>query len=364
MLSPALSAVRKAHAKQLAEGFYSKIGNKSTTATYQARCDAVAKGLGWATANDVLDRTLTAWKESMQMGRPPRFARAVGKTADTLVLQFTTRGGALVEDIMGGRNSEFKLNTQGGAGRRHYGSYAFRLGPAAADKWATGTFVHHRPLPRGASAGSVLLVRRIVANRFKFEIQLVLKVPEGAHESAAPQKTLAAVHMGWAADEDRGRRIAGVADSADPSSAMLLHLPLGIEEAMERSSELQSRRDTMRDSHVEQLKTIELPVGAGEEVKEELAALQKLVSRPQYVHRHQAHLPPSTSAGRVRLSSIVAEGVDGRGPQAVARLGRLGATSARPATRLLPQRSESPRKHVQRAGDREPGPEDRGGEDQ
>lgn len=135
----------------------------------------------------------------------------------------------------------------------------------------------------GGSAASVMLVRSIVANKYRYAIQMVVRLPEAGHKQATPRKTLVAVHMGWASDEDNGRRIAGIADSADPSSGILLQMPVTIEESLERSSELQSERDKLRDTNVELLKSIKLADDAKDELKEELAALQKLVSRPQYI---------------------------------------------------------------------------------
>src|SRR5574337_411266 len=92
-LAASLSVARKAHAVDLRQLFYSRVGLNRRCETYALRCKAVDAGLGWATGNDVLARALTAWKSSMKQGRPPRFSRGDEKDQDCLSLQFTAAGG-------------------------------------------------------------------------------------------------------------------------------------------------------------------------------------------------------------------------------------------------------------------------------
>ncbi len=148
-LAGLMAIARQEHAAELRRRFYSRVGANSTCDPYRLRCDAVSSGLGWATANDILDRALVAWRASMKQGRPPRFSRGDEKMQDTLTLQFTAVGGVDVEWLGGGRHQDFqKQLPEGGAGRRHYGTFKFRLGPALAGAYATGTMQVHRGLPK------------------------------------------------------------------------------------------------------------------------------------------------------------------------------------------------------------------------
>lgn len=249
-----LGAVRKAHAGELRERFYSKIGRNSTHEQYRLRGEAVAAGLGWATATDVLDRALVAWKASMKLGRPPTFSRGDDKTQDSLTLQFTAAGGVDIAKILVGAHSECALTLPARVGPRQYGSFRFRLGAAAAGTDATGTAQVHRAMP-AASATSARLVRRRQANKMKWALQFVLRLREPVKQQAAPSATLACVHFGWAADTD-GRRVAGIADAADPGLARLVQLPTSIEDDLLRAAQIQSDRDKDRDAAVPQLKAL------------------------------------------------------------------------------------------------------------
>jgi DNA-directed RNA polymerase subunit RPC12/RpoP len=254
-LSSCLGVVRKAHVKELRDKFYARIGNNSRCETYELRCLAVEQGLGWATANDVLDRALTAWRTSMKLGKPPRFARGDDKQQDSLCLQFTTAGGVDVNRLQNGSHGELAIEMPpAGAGRRQYGSFRFRLGAAAAQRNATGTVQIHRALP-ASSAVSARLVRKRHADKWKWALQLVLRLAEPVRRSSVPQGRLVAVHFGWAADVT-GRRVAGVADAADPGLARLVQLPISVEEDLHRAAQMQSDRDVARDTAVAQLKAL------------------------------------------------------------------------------------------------------------
>lgn len=255
-LAQALGLVRKEHATDLRKLFYARIGNNSTTDTYQLRCKAVDDGLGWATATRALDRALMAWKASMKIGRPPRFARADEIQQDTLTLQFTVAGGVAAERLFDGSHGELRLRPSAPAGRRSYGAFEFRLGAAKAGTYAAGTWQYHRPLPQGAMVALAGLVRRRVANKYKWAIQLVLRNPNHQAVPSAPLRTLAAVHMGWALD-DTGRQVAGIAEAADPGLAKLVYLPDDLESDLARAQEIQGLRDRARDEAVDALKQID-----------------------------------------------------------------------------------------------------------
>ena len=83
-----------------------------------------------------------------------------------------------------------------------------------------------------------------MADKTRYALQLMVKLPEPVQlDIPAARQPLAAVHMGWAADE-AGRHVAGIAWGADAGMTEMLQLPPVIEESLGRANELQSRRDT------------------------------------------------------------------------------------------------------------------------
>lgn len=260
---------------------YAQIGRSSGQATYQARCEAVARGLGWATANAVLDAALKAWATSIKRGRPPRFAKAAERTQQSLSLQFTRAGGVPTAELLAGRHKELMLRPPAEAGPRRYGQFEFRLGAAEAGRYATGTWQYHRPLPEGATVGMARLVARRKGAKHTYALQLLVKFaeapsPVGHHGQRRP---LVTVHPGWAADVT-GRRIAGVAEGGDPGLASILRLPADIEQDLERAAQYQSRRDVERVALL--ARTCTAPVDdLPESLADEVAAIRKL--RPQHV---------------------------------------------------------------------------------
>jgi hypothetical protein len=276
-LSALLAETRKTHASTLRQRFYSRIGLNSVCETYQLRCDAVKAGLGWATANDVLARALVAWKSSMRLGRPPHFARGDDKLQDALTIQFTAAGGVDVARLIGSEHAEFRIDPPNqGAGRRCYGTFSFRLGAAKARTSASGTIQMHRPLP-DAAVSLVRLVRKRVANRARWSVQIVLKLKSPAKTVPAPVGELAAVHFGWASHVE-GRRVAGIADAADPGIARLIALPADIETDLQRASQVQALRDKLRDEAAPALKALLDDVAASDDgsLRAELEALKRL----------------------------------------------------------------------------------------
>lgn len=273
-LAPKLAAVRRAHAKELRERFYGRIGRNSTTETYLLRSAAVEDGLGWGTANAVLDRALKAWADSMKLGQPPRFARGDEIDQDSLVLQFTTAGGVPVEKLLAGEHGDIQITCKTSAGRRSYGELRFRLGAAKAEQYATGTWQYQRDLPSGAHATFARLLRVRAADRMKWRVQIIVRLPESAAQPSAPINTLATIHVGWSAD-DSGRRVAAVASGADPGLARLIQLPASIEEDLLRAQEITSNRSIARDAIVPKLREIDLDA-LPEPIAEEVRALRML----------------------------------------------------------------------------------------
>ncbi|MDY0036708.1 MAG: hypothetical protein RBS05_12435 [Zoogloea oleivorans] len=282
-LGTMLKSARKL-AKADTAPIFARIGKRSTCGTYQIRCSAVTRGLGWATANAVLDAALQAFKKSFMRGQAPRFSVGAEKIQDTLSLQFTAAGGLNVADLLTGRNAELSIAPPpAGAGRRRYGEFRFRLGPAQAGIYATGTWQYHRPIPEGARIGLARLIRRRVGKDTKWALQLMVRTPEPVRIESGHRAPLAAVHFGWAADLD-GRRIAAIADSADPGNARILRLPAGVEDGLRRSAEAQAERDSLRDSIIERVKALDLGA-ADETLHAEHAALKRLPAQHIAIRR-------------------------------------------------------------------------------
>lgn len=282
-LGAMLKTARKA-AKAATAPIFARIGKRTTCGTYQIRCAAVSRGLGWATANAVLDSALQAFKKSFMRGQAPRFSVGAEKLQDTLSLQFTAAGGIDVTDLLTGKNAEFTISPpKSGAGRRKYGEFRFRLGPAGDGIYATGTWQYHRPIPDGARIGLARLIRRRIGKDTKWALQLMVKTPEPVRIETGQRAPLAAIHFGWSADID-GRRVAAITDSADPGNARIVRLPEGIEEGLARAAEAQSERDTLRDSIIERVKALDLG-SADESLVAEHAAIRCLPAQHIAIRR-------------------------------------------------------------------------------
>lgn len=278
--------VRKKYRTEIVANFWSRIGKNSACDTYRLRSEAVADGLGWATANAVLDSALTAFKKSIARGRAPRFAAGSEKIQDALTLQFTAAGGAAASDILSGRHGELAILPANGCGRRKYGEFRFRLGAAKNATNATGTWQYHRALPEGAHIALARLVRRQIGKDSRWALQLLVKTQDSVTVSVGERKPLVAIHFGWSADIT-GRRVAGIADSAEPGAALILQLPPQIEEQLTSAHDLQGERDKHRDELVPQIKDMVLPDSAPELLREELLAIKCLPA--QYVAIRRLH---------------------------------------------------------------------------
>lgn len=285
-LSDALKGARKEHRAEIQERFLSRIGRNATCETYKLRSAAVAAGLGWGTANAVLDAALQAFKKSFSLGRAPRFAASAEIDQDCLTLQFTAAGGVSADAILSGKHPEFQLRPLNGCGKRRYGEFAFRLGAAKAGTWATGTWQYHRPIPEGASIALARLVRRRVGPHYKWAVQLLVKPPSPVIVEVGDRAPLAAVHFGWSYDVE-GRRVAGITDAADPGAAQIVALPVAIEEALSRAAEIQGKRDSERDAVAVKVRALDVPDTAGEVLREILGKMRK--TRPQDISANRLH---------------------------------------------------------------------------
>jgi len=255
-LFPILLDTRRKHALAL-KPIFSKVGINSNCATYALRSKAVQEGLGWATANAVLNDALKAWKAALSQGQPPRFHSVEAKLSDPLTLQFTERGGLPVTRLFDGQCKQINLGADQTFGRRRYHQFKFRLGNLDARSYATGTWQYHRSLPKDSRAVIARLIQRRIGNENRYALHVVVKLSKPLHQSSTTIKRdgLVSLHFGWASDIN-GRRIAGIANSPDPFEAKLLQLPPEIEEELQRASKIQSLRYASRDHIVSSLRSI------------------------------------------------------------------------------------------------------------
>lgn len=288
-LSVILKEVRKEHKDTLKERFYRRIGNNASTETYACRAEAVRDGLGPFTATRILDSALKAWEMSMAKGKAPKFARGDEKDQDTLTLQFTQAGGAPVEDIFTGKRKDIEIAyPQKGFGARSYSAFRFRLGAASEGVYAEGTVQLHRAIPQDTHIAMAHLVRKKIGGKYQYELQLLATLAKPLDLTPEyRRKPLVAVHFGWSWDEE-GRRLAGIADTDDPIDAQMLTLPVSIENDINESSNIQSKRDTYRDETFMRLKEeMELPTEGDTPLVEHWNRIRKLPA--QYLSANRLH---------------------------------------------------------------------------
>lgn len=276
-----LAAARKTHKQEIQSRFWSRIGKRTECDTYKTRCDAVASGLGWATANEILDNALDAFKRTITKGQAPSFSVGADKMQDSLSLQFTSAGGVPCKKLFYPNTGELSL-AKPKTGK--YGEFRFRLGAAKDDVYATGTWKKHRDIPEGASVGLARLVRRKIGNDYKFYIQLQAKLPT-VEPVFSTKNPLVALHLGWAKDGNT-RNIAGIADCADPGMAEILQLPEHIEQMLCKSSSTQARRDVALNELAANIKLWD-PAGMTEEIIAEIQAIKKI--RLEYLSQSRLH---------------------------------------------------------------------------
>jgi hypothetical protein len=246
----------QAASRESTRPLFSRVGAVRTCATYQLRCSAVAQGLGFATANAVLDSALLAWKNRIRLGRAPKFCDGATKIVDTLTLQFADkRGGIPAAVLLAGQHREIRLKPPEQAGKRKYGTFEMRIGSRAGGAYfVKGSWQYHRQLPPLCSVRRVRLVRKLIGGRYSYWIHFLIDPapPCPVPEHRAP---LAAIHFGWASSSE-GRRIGAMAYGATPSLAKVLYLPESVELDLKRASSLQSDRSLGRDRIVKVLKEV------------------------------------------------------------------------------------------------------------
>ena len=171
---------------------------------------------------------------------------------------------------------------------RRYGTFRFRLGLAAADLHATGSWQYHRPLPADARATCARLVRRRVADKFRWALQVVVRLAEPLRLAAMPTARLAAVHFGWGLQpQDAGRRVAAIADSADPHRVREVLLPPDVDADLLRSARLHAEREQSRALLVPRLGEL-AATGCSQSAAAEITALAQMQPRFVAVHRLRA----------------------------------------------------------------------------
>jgi len=257
-LFPILLDTRRKHALAL-KPIFSKVGVNSNCATYVLRSQAVQEGLGWATANAVLNDAIKAWKASLSQGQAPRFVNGESRVTDSLTLQFTERGGLPITRLFDGKCKQINLGSDQTYGRRHYHEFKFRLGNLDARSYATGTWQYHRPLPKDSTAVIARIIQRRIGNDNRHSLHVVVKLPRPLYQlsTAVRRNGLVSLHFGWASDIT-GRRIAGIASSPNPLEAKLLQLPPVIEKDLQRAAKIQSLRYASRDHIVSLLRSIDV----------------------------------------------------------------------------------------------------------
>lgn len=273
-LTAILRPVRKAHMNELRTLFFGRVGKNTATVTYQLRCSAVTSGLGWATANSVLDSALKAWQMSLRQGRPPSRTPAPGAQA-SLSLQFVAKGGVPVSVVLSGKNPELHLEGPNQPGRRQYGQFRFRVGTGSLRQDLGGTWQCHREVPADARVVGARLVRRQVADRNAWALQLVLRLAAPIQLQANPRAELAALHLGWSQVQD-ARRVMTIAQSPSPDEIRQILLPPDIEQALERASELMAARLQDRRQTVGLLAKVSGERTFSQSIRDEITAISVL----------------------------------------------------------------------------------------
>ena len=123
------------------------------------------------------------------------------------------------------------------AGRRSYSRFRFRVGAGKSAADITGTVYVHRPIPEHGRIKCARLVEQRIGNDRRHYLQFVVTDLKAAEDvPVAKRKSLAALDFGWYYEGD-GKRIAGFANAAHPSSASMLSLPAEIESMIIHASQ-------------------------------------------------------------------------------------------------------------------------------
>jgi hypothetical protein len=275
-VKPLLKEARKKHESIISE-IYSVIGKKKECLTYQARCDAVANGLGSSTADDVLDTALKAWDKVKKEGGRLSFRSAKDRKQDHINVRFTCGGGIDTKDLLTRDHNFLCLNPPAEIGDRRYGTFKFRLGPAKAETYATGSWQFHRPFPEGSRVTTVRLILRKIGPTTRWALQFQLSVESYQPIEVKPnRKPLAALHLGFNLADNGYLRLGAIADHEDPGFAKFLDMPESIPLDLFRSEQMQKLRDEKRDAIHAAIKSISPADNWEPEIADEWNAIKKL----------------------------------------------------------------------------------------
>jgi hypothetical protein len=262
--------VRNAHGKHIRDRFLSRVDiMKKESELYRLRTEAVAKGLYWATANEVMRRVRQAFDKSLNRLQSVRFQPWAAREQDTLVVQVNDRrGGLTLVELQDGSYPALHIAPLPPTNRRRsrsqsYTPFRIRIAPSPDGKGkrggidATGTAYWHRDLPTGARITYARLVRRRVASHWRSYLQLVVDVDEPVRTvQPAQARGIAGVDLNWHFDsEDAGRRIAAISD--DGKSGRLIHLDPKHARDLDRVAAINEQRSKARDEIVGMLRGVD-----------------------------------------------------------------------------------------------------------
>ena len=242
-----INEVRISRRSELNALFEDQVAERKACRIYQIRCEAVKRGLGWATANVVLKSAIQAWRKQWPKLKEPNYRRIAEVTQQLVELQFAS-GIVPVDAITGARHSEVAIGGAA-AGRRQYSEFRMRVGAGETRSDVTGTIHVHRPLPVDARVLRARLVEKRVGKDRKYYAQFALEFGAGAGPTIPVPESrnpLVALDFGWYYEDD-GRRIAGVADGPDPGMARIFRFPQELERLFEKAEAIESERARLRD---------------------------------------------------------------------------------------------------------------------
>lgn len=239
---------------------------RKTSEIYRVRAEAVAGGLYFDTASEVMRRARQAYDRSFARLRPPRF-RAWGlREQDTFVLQINDRpGGLTMGELRSGDYGRLFAGAPPTTNRRRarsvcYVPFRLRVAPSPDGPGkrggidAVGTVFWHRDVPDDARITYARLVRRRIASHWKTWLQLVVQLPTPYRSLPAAAEGAVAVQLNWRED-DNGRRVLSL--SRDGVSGQTLRLEDRVAADLQRCADIGSTRSQMRDAIVAHLRQVD-----------------------------------------------------------------------------------------------------------
>lgn len=252
-------AVRKEYRTELTALVKQWVGATKDSRLYRVRTEAVKGGLYWATATAVMTSVQRAWDKQFPRLRPLAFSRRAEKLRESLTVQFTEPGGAAIETLHAQDTrlwieppteallSAWANNQHPGRAEKRL-AFRMRVGGARRDGiYIDGTVTMHRPVPAGAHVMMARLVRERVATRYRYSLQLVLRLAEPMRVPVDQKAPRVGLDLGWYYEHGRGRRVIAYTDTGDEENVQQIYLDPSIDRAFDIIDELASRRDLARD---------------------------------------------------------------------------------------------------------------------